>query len=183
MKKKIFLVAAIVLLLSIVGYGTLAYTTVEGTATNVITSGGVHIALVETTDDGSPFVDVHGVWPGAVESKIVNVTNTGAHAAWIRVAVDVAIDLAQSGTPDLSLVHLDFNTTDWKEQDGYYYYQHPLAPGETTKAPLFTTVTFDASMDNMYQNSTATVSVQALATQVQNNGETVWEANGWPAES
>lgn len=186
MKKKLLSLAfVILLLLSLVGYGTLAYTTVEGTATNVITSGGVKIALVETTDSGRPFPadGVHGVVPGTTQSKIVNVRNTGAHTAWVRVSVDVAILLANEGEPDTDLIRLDYNRTHWREKDGYFYYLHPLKPGESTEVPLFTKVTFDAGMGNMYQGSEARVTVCAMATQWANNGSTVWEAKGWPTEN
>ena len=68
----------------------------------------------------------------------------------------------------------------WTLQDGYYYYNVPLEPGETTEA-LFKNVSFDPSMGNMYHNSKAIIKVQAQATQVKNNGASVTEAAGWPA--
>ena len=55
----------------------------------------------------------------------------------------------------------------------------PLASGETT-APLFTVVRFAAEMDNLYQNSTATIDVTVEAVQQANNGATALEAAGWP---
>lgn len=184
MKKKLFAAALLLLLLSIVGYGTYAYTTVEGTATNVITSGGVSIALVEVRDNGEKFPEagVHGVVPGTTESKIVSVVNDGHDPAWIRVKVDVEIDLAGAGTPDTSLVTMNYNTTDWEYRDGYWYYLKSVAPTVET-AKLFTQVTFAPEMDNTYQGSVARVIVSAYATQVAHNGATVWEAKGWPAEN
>ena len=80
---------------------------------------------------------------------------------------------------DLSLVTMDFNEVDWTLEDGYYYYGAPLASGETT-APLFTVVRFAAEMDNLYQNSTATIDVTVEAVQQANNGATALEAAGWP---
>ena len=55
MKKKILLVAAVVMCLAIATAGTLAYFTSEDTAHNVITSGDVNIELVEQTkkEDGN----------------------------------------------------------------------------------------------------------------------------------
>ena len=55
MKKKILLVAAVVMCLAIATAGTLAYFTSEDTAHNVITSGDVNIELVEQTkkEDGT----------------------------------------------------------------------------------------------------------------------------------
>lgn len=188
MKKwKIVALCTVLACLSIVASGTLAYFTASETAHNVITSGGVDIQLIEQSrnEDGSlvPWEDVDGVMPGAEISKIVTVENTGASDAWVRVSVTKSITLARGvqGTPDLSLVVLDINPTDWTEQDGYYYYNDPLAPGETTP-PLFTTVTFDPKMGNDYQGSTAHIDVKADAVQVANNGETVLDAQGWPKE-
>ena len=186
MKRKVLVAALLVMALALVGYGTAAYFTADGTATNVITAGSISITLDETSVDEtgavSVFKDVAGVMPGAEISKIVAVTNTGANSAWVRIGVDKRIDLAQgvTGEPDTGLVTMDLNTTDWTlGSDGYYYYNTVLQPGATT-APLFTAVTFDTSMGNMYQNSTATIKVNAQATQVKNNGASVFEAAGWP---
>lgn len=187
MKKKVLAVSLIVALIAVLALGTAAYFTADGTATNVITAGSVKIKLHETTvrEEGAepvPFEDVSGVMPGSVVSKIVTVENTGSGAAWVRISVTKAIALAEGleGETDLGLVALDIDTEHWTERDGYYYYNAPLAAGETTE-PLFTSVTFARSMGNLYQGSTATVSVLAQATQCANNGETALEAAGWPA--
>ena len=104
-------------------------------------------------------------------------------AADLATALDIDA-LTQSlagleGKVDLSLVKLNINTEKWTEADGYYYYNEVLKPGETT-APLFTTVTFDGTMDNLYQNCTTTISVAAQATQSANNGTSALTATGWP---
>ena len=186
MKKwKIVALCTVLACLSIVASGTLAYFTAQETAHNVITSGGIDIALIEKADTGNgleDFKNVVGVMPGAEVSKIVTVENTGASDAWVRVKVDKTITLARGvqGTPDPSLLELNINTPDWTEQGGYYYYNHSLLPGETT-TPLFTTVTFAPEMGNMYQNSNAEIEVKADAVQVANNGTTALTAAGWPA--
>lgn len=186
MKKRIITLAILAICISIAAYGTLAYFTYEDTATNIITTGNLKIALIETSEnaDGThvPFEDVYDVMPGTDISKIVQVKNVGGFAAWIRISVDKAIQLAEgvTGEVDLDLVALDFNSSDWTERDGYYYYNRALNPGETTE-PLFTTVTFSARMSNMYQHSTAVIKVDAQATQVANNGSTVFDAAGWPS--
>ena len=103
--------------------------------------------------------------PGTAVTKIVEVQNTGANDAYIRIKVDKSITLAGEGEPNLDLLTLDFNATDWiPGEDGYYYYNEILAPGEVTE-PLFTTVSFDTGMNNLYQNSTAAVDVAAYAVQ------------------
>ena len=186
MKKKVLVTALLVLCLALVGYGTAAYFTADGIATNVITAGTVSITLDETAVDEtgavSAFKDVTGVMPGAEISKIVQVTNTGSNPAWIRISVDKRIELAEgvAGTPDTALVTMDLNEENWTQgEDGCYYYNVALQPGAQTE-PLFTTVTFDTSMGNMYQGSTAYIDVYAAAVQTANNGATVMEAAGWP---
>lgn len=174
--------AAALMLASIAGYGTLAYTAVEGRAVNVITSGGVDITLHEEGDHGRPFPagGIHGALPGERYTKTVRVENSGDHPAWVCIRAEVGVRLADGSRGNGGCVSLDVNREDWAiGQDGLYYYKKPLAPGGFT-TPLFTEVSFDRAMDNDYQGSTVTVLVQALATQSENNGSTVWEAKGWP---
>lgn len=184
MKRKLFFIAVIVICLSLTAYGTLAYFTAEETAHNVITTGNVDIKLLEWADenrkDAFPKEGLSGVMPNTSVTKIVEVKNTGLGAAWVRVDVRKAIVMEdEKENPDLGLIKIDFNEKDWAlSTDGYWYYKTPLEPGETTK-PLFTTVTFDKTMGNDYQNSTATVTVSAHAIQTANNG-TIYTEAGWP---
>lgn len=181
MKKKIAAGAVLVLCLSMLIYSTIAYFNTADTARNVITSGNIKIALNETDDAGAPFKDAVDVMPGQTVDKIVTVQNTGDNPSYIRVSVTKAIELAagMSGNPDAGLLSLDFDTTHWTLQDGYYYYNEVLEPGQTT-APLFTGVTFDKSMGNLYQKSKAVITVNAQGTQVEHNGTSALTANGWP---
>lgn len=189
MKKwKIAALCTVLACLSIVASGTLAYFTASETAHNVITSGGVAIQLHEFSERGNeelvPWQDVDGVMPGAEISKIVTVENTGASDAWVRVKVDKTIILADGDKGNPEMMKLDIKEAFWTEQGGYYYYNKPLAPGETTP-PLFTIVTFDPKMGNEYQGSTAHIDVKADAVQVANNpveGNNVLDAQGWPKE-
>lgn len=181
MKKKLLILSLAAICLAITAIGTLAYFTSEGKAHNVITTGGVEIAVQEWADDEKtkPFENLSGVMPNTTVTKIAEVKNTGASDAWVRVKVEKNIKLQGEGTPDTALVELTLNTTDWTEKDGYYYYKEALKPGEVT-APIFTAVTFKPDMGNEYQNATATVDVVAQAVQTANNGETVTDAKGWP---
>lgn len=187
MKKKLLVCAIIALCLSIIAYGTTAYFTYEGKATNIITTSGVEVMIEELSlDDNSeliPFVNVVGVMPSTEVSKIVVINNSGEQPVWVRVSVEKAVSLAEGviGSADLSLISLDLNTSDWTETDGYYYYNKKLDPGETT-APLFTKVAFSKEMGNMYQNSVCVIDIIAQATQTANNGSSVFEALGWPAD-
>ena len=181
MKRKLLILSVLVICIATLAAGTLAYFTSEGTAHNVITTGGVEIAVQEWADEGRqmPFEDLTGIMPGMTVTKIAEIRNTGASEALVRVKVETGITLSGEGTPDTSPVELNLNTADWTEQGGYYYYTQALKPGEVT-APVFTAVTFKPDMGNEYQNATATVDVFAQAVQTANNGTTVLDAQGWP---
>ena len=182
MKKKLLILSLAAICLAITAIGTLAYFTSEGTAHNVITTGGVEIAVQEWADEDkqTPFEDLEGIMPGMTVTKIAEIKNTGASDAWVRVKVEKNIKLQGEGTPDTALVELNLNLTDWTQgKDGYLYYNKVLKPGEVTE-PLFTAVTFNVTMGNEYQNATATVDVVAQAVQTANNGDTVMDAKGWP---
>ena len=190
MKKKIAIGAVLALCLSMLIYSTIAYFNTADTARNVITAGDIKIELQETAiRDGEEILfeqsqERFNVMPGQDVSKIVRVKNTGSNPAYIRVEVQKAIALAADshGDVDLDLVSLDFDGDSWRlGSDGFYYYDQPLAPGETTAA-LFRNVKFDTGMGNMYQGSTATIKVSAQATQVKNNGDNALDAKGWPAD-
>ena len=184
MKRRALILSALALLAALFAAGTIAYFTAEGQAHNVITTGGVDIAVQEWADEDKtqPFQDPTGVMPGTTVTKIAEVRNTGEADAWIRVRLTGDIRLTGDGTPDPSLVKPDLNTTDWTlAADGYLYCNKAIRPGETT-APLFTCVTFDAGMGNEYQDATATVHVAAEAVQTANNGVTALEALGWPTQ-
>ena len=186
-KKKIFSLAVVLICLSVLGTGTLAYFTDSTTAHNVITTGNIDIELIETKADGSAFEDVIGVMPGMEVDKIVQVSNEGSNEAWVRVAVAKQITLANGklSENDENLI-IRYNLGDapeqWTHQGNYYYYNSILKPGELT-TPLFKDVLFDKKMGNEYQNSTAQVYVYVEATQVANNGKTVFEAAGWPGSA
>lgn len=191
MKRKLLILSVLAICIATFAVGTLAYVSSEVTTHNVITTGGVDIELLEWADEDEtiPFEKVSGVMPDTSVTKIVRVENKKEKSAeaWIRVRVEKKIELdlannkaAKGVTPNTDLVVLkDINTADWELKDGYYYYKHPVKPGETT-SPLFKTVYFDETMGNAYQNAKATVSVYAQAVQTANNGKTVLDAKGWP---
>ena len=184
-KRRILIAALLVACLAITGMGSLAYFSAEGTAHNVITSGSIKSELKEWADEEKtvPFPEegIQNVMPGDEVTKIVELTNTGTGTAWVRMKVEKAITLAegQVGEVNLEVVKLNIDTEKWTEKDGWFYYTEPLQPGDTT-APLFTVVSFDVNMSNLYQKCTATVDVTAQSVQAAHNGENALEAAGWP---
>lgn len=184
MKRKLLILSVFVICLATLATGTLAYFHAEGTAHNVITTGGVQIELREWADAAktTPFADRSGILPGMAVTKIAEVKNTGVSEAWIRVRVTKTIRLAGGGTPDPSLLGLDLNTGGWTlHEDGWLYYDRALKPGEVTAA-IFTTVTFPGTLGNEYRNAEAAVDVRAQAVQTANNGTLAHEAHGWPQD-
>ena len=183
MKKKLLMLSAAAICIAILAAGTLAFFTAEDTAHNVITTGGVDIKLYEWGNDEKtePFEDIEGLLPGMEVTKIAEVKNTGGAEAWIRVRVTKDIALQGDGEADPDMVSLDLNKEFWAQgDDGYISYTRALKPGETT-APILSTVTFEPTMGNEYQNAAATVDISAQAVQTANNGTSALTASGWPA--
>ena len=182
MKRKLLIVSVVAICIAILAAGSLAYFTAEGTAHNVITTGGVEIALQEWADAEKkiPFENMTGVMPGTKVTKIVEVKNTGASDAWVRVKVEKKIERkTEVGEIDPNLVELDLDTEKWEYKDGFYYYKEALKPNETTR-PILRSVEFKPAMDNVYQNAQISVDISAQAVQYANNGTTVMAAQGWP---
>ena len=188
--KRIIAVLAITSILAVMVFQTLAFFTAEDTALNRVTMGNVALILNDDTinpetEELEPF-PVNGlslVMPGDVIDKIVSVTNDGDNPIWVRIKLDRSIILAgEAADVDFNVLGLDLNDEDWTEgTDGWFYYNEILAPGETTEN-LFTQVTFPTSLGNAFMNAEVEIDVLAQGVQSQNNGLTVQEAAGWPAE-
>lgn len=187
MKEKLSVVAILAIFLAIMSAGTWAYFTTSEQVHNVITTGGVDITLHEWADEAKtePFVDLEGIMPGRQVTKIPEVENSGENPVFLRVKLTKGITWAEGAEiadeVDLDKVSIDLNTEYWIEQDGYYYYRKVLPAGETTE-PLFTTVSFDVSMDNVFQNAQIHIDITVQAVQSANNGTDPLKALGWPAE-
>ena len=188
MKKKIGIRLLSVCLIALSAGSTAAVITSADTARNVITTGEVRVSLVERQrpEDGQlqsyPAQPIP-VMPGQTVSKIAAVSNDAAQPAWVRARVEIDA----SGEPELdpeqamSLIGLGDGWT-YNPADGWYYCDRVLAPGTET-VPLFHGVDFSAAeMDNTYSGLTLEVRVTAQGVQSANNGQTVWQAAGWPAE-
>lgn len=121
MKRKLLILSVLAICIATLAAGTLAYFTSEGKAHNVITTGGVKIAVQEWADENkqTPFENLEGIMPGMTVTKIAEIKNTGASDAWVRVKVEKSIKLKGEDTPDTGLVELALNTADWTEKDGY----------------------------------------------------------------
>lgn len=178
MKKKIFAICALVLVLGILSYGTLAYfNDTTDPVTNTFTVGSVKIQQHEQQhgDDGQledfeqdqtllPVVDVND--PGSDENyveKIVTVSSTGSNPAYVRTHIAVPTALVEVLTLDIS------DSANWVQESGSvtqdvqvdgktvnftvfsYTYTKALAEGETTDA-LLEGVYMNANVDMQEDN-------------------------------
>jgi predicted ribosomally synthesized peptide with SipW-like signal peptide len=177
--------------LSILASVTLAYYTDSATARNVITSGGIQIQIVEEQlVDGTlqPYPNQPiTIMPATTVSKVVSVQNL-EEAAWVRANYTITVydsDGIKMEIPSDELnkmIIIDPNSTDWTQKDGWWYCNEVVQTEEKSK-PLFENVAFSGPyMDNKYQCGTVLIEVSAQAVQQANNGSTVMEAAGWPAE-
>lgn len=194
MKKKIFAGAIIVICLSILAAGTIAYFTDEDTAHNVITSNAVDIAVEEWQEVEGELVpypaDPVEIMPGATLSKIVTVLNQEAEA-YVRARYELIITDENGNIMELDeetlsrMIMIAVDTENWltkPENDGWFYYLSSVATGESTAA-LFTEVVFSGiDITNEYQNCTVEINVYAQGVQTANNGDSALEAAGWPGE-
>ena len=188
MKRKILLVSALVICMAVSITGTLAYYQAETQAHNVITTGSVDIRLQGWADEEKtvPFKNPDGIMPGTSVTKIAEVKNTGKSDAWVRVRINTTVTRKISDNEsvllDASGIGLNLNETSWVKNGDSYYYQKALAPGETTE-PLLRSVSFNQTMGNDYAGVQVDVCLKAEAVQSANNGQTVFEAAGWPDET
>ena len=188
MKKRIWILILVIICSASAAKGTIAYFTAEDTVRNVITSGDVKVTLIDQQrTDGQlhAFPDEPiAAKPGSSISKIVSV-RCEEEAAWIRVKCEVRFFDAQQEPMNLDaekiekIVGFETDTDHWEYRDGWWYYLQPLAKGDTTEA-LFEQVTFAKTMGNAFQKSTVKFSLFVQAVQTANNGNEVWEADGWP---
>ena len=181
MKKKITLTALVVLALSLVAYGTMAYLTAEFRVHNVITAGNVSIRLLDKLSQGEgeqgdmetlPDFPPQGmtIMPGTEAAKLVAVKKELRSAdCWVRVHLRQTVALANGEVREVTeadAVTLELNREDWVQgQDGYYYYKEPLSGDATLTTALLTGVRFGKKRGNDHQGATYQVIVNAGAVQ------------------
>lgn len=178
MKRKIIVAAAVVIILSILAGGTLAFWKAEGYAENIITTGSLSLEVHEETDGGQPFPEggIKDVMPGQEVTKKVSVQNTGSGDMWVRVSVKISVVDENGKDLPIDVITLgNLDTVNWTLKDGYYYYKNAVKPGEMSPE-LFGSVIFSEMMGNEYRGCTAYVKVQAFGVQSANNGNSAIEA-------
>lgn len=122
MKKKILMIALVIVLIAIMVSGTLAYFTDTDEVTNTFTIGSVRIEIFENNEATNsdkieftkPLTPVVNTIPSSDESyihKAVKVCNTGLNAAYIRTHLAIPTKL-------VDYLMLDLNTADGWTQVG-----------------------------------------------------------------
>ena len=141
MKKRILIVALVVCLIAIVGFGSLAYFQSSKNLTNYFAVAGIidptdpeetidpedlfSIKLDEQviggttrTEDGNTYT---GILPGDTLTKDPTVTNTGKYDAWVRVKVEVsdytawAAACRKHSITDLAAIFNEHDATVWSQ--------------------------------------------------------------------
>lgn len=130
LKKKICVAILSICLVGMITIGTTyAIFFAKISTTNVITIGNIDIELIDV------YTRPDSVAPGETVSKIVSAKNVGDNDAYVRIKLKKTWTKDNKVLEDLSTddIQINFpNPQDWIDGgDGYYYYQKPLAPGET----------------------------------------------------
>lgn len=186
MRRKVALTAAAVAMVGTLAVGgTLAWFTDTETATNVVTTGNVDIALNENggndgvaDESGLTYDDV---MPGDVFTKEVTVENKG-NDAYVRAIIEVTgVDMM--GDEPISFIK-DEVTQDWiwsgPNEDGTYTatvaYDGIFAKdGDAWK--IFDSIEIPTAWDNGHENAKFNVKVTVEAIQAENNETDPWAAN------
>lgn len=184
MKKRIILLTALAAMILAAAGGSIAYFTVQATTSNVITAGNVVMALHDETADGEVFPQegLRALMPGDTADKVVYVENTGDHAFYTRIKLRCSAQSSDGSALNFDKISLNIDTANWQlGSDGWYYYSTAVEKSTQT-GPLFTEVTLLPDTGNDYMDADVSIEVIAQAVQKANNGATVWQAAGWPAE-
>ena len=167
---------------------TVSFSARSTKADNVVTFGSVTIQTVETMKgpDGEEIAvpETEQMSESAPASRIVRVKNVGQEPAYVRVKLSVRAEDRQGAVaPADDLATYVFDDARWVEKDGWYYFDVPLAPGETTGA-FITGVGFDVrAAQERTGNGLVHLDIDTQGVQVKNNAASAFDAEGWPEEA
>ena len=174
MKKKMLVVALIVICLAVCAAGSYAYYVTEAPAHSVITTNGVSIEILQNGQAraAAPLAPM----PGGSADYDVAVKALDA-ACWVRIKAAAEFTAADGSTMSLTedavnaYVSIAGTSEKWQynAEDGWYYFSEPLAEGAESEL-FISELAFSGEMDNEFQGSSVTVTVTAEATQSANNG-------------
>lgn len=180
-KRLLPILLIIVIVAGLIGGGSLAYITREDRARNTISSGEIKVKLYNMLDENTamPEKGIYGVLANISYPNIVYAHNDCDYPEFIRMRISKKITDREGNQLDTTKIVPDINTDDWTyKEDGYYYYNHVLAPHSDT-TPLYETLYFDKSINNDYKTATLQVHIVVEAVQSDNNSNSALEAEGW----
>lgn len=129
MRKRIVIILAATLAAG-VGAGTsYAYLTGQDEVENVFQASGTEITVEEE------FTPIEEVTPGCVIKKAPRIVSQSSTLCYVRMRVNFSDQDAQK-----KCLPLEINPGWIEKEDGFYYWQKPLKPGEST-GTLFDKVT------------------------------------------
>lgn len=200
-KRRLLLIALMVLLAAGGVAGTYAALTANATSTNIVKTGALTVKGEFFTLENGKEVPYTGemtadIMPTQTVSRIMRIHNTGTENEYVRVVVTPSVGAApwtSTGTGlDKSLFEIQYNKSDWTASAGknasgetvvWYYYNKVLAPGKSTE-PLFTGVNFNYKIDNKYIGTELTINTNVQGVQSAHNAPASGKAvdvTGWPA--
>ena len=187
-KRNLFLALLLLLLLLSAVSLVLTYTTRSTRVKNVVSYGSVKMEIIENTLSGGtevPYAENDPVRINADEySRIVRLKNIGKHPIYVRIALSLtAVDSGGNAvTVSADCYSFDTNTTTWTEDGGWYYYTLPALAHNEETTNLMTKIMFDHTKLAALSGCQLTLNIQAEAVQSENNGDSVWNAQGWPSD-
>ncbi len=159
--KIVIIVAIIIIFMSLGVYGYFIY---KKSVTNNMVLGYNDI---EVNEKYQPPLKIE---KGTSFQKEPTVTNNGNVDCYVRVKSLVSDSRVEDG------LSIDYDKENYKynEEDGYYYYQKVLKPGDTTE-PLFTTVEIlEKASDDVLNGFEIYVYAESVQTVKDMNMEQVW---------
>lgn len=168
-KRKMMLGMSVVLAVLLIAGGTFAWFTASADpVVNEFEAGTLKLSVKECFNQ----CDAMNVNPGDTIKKRVIFCNDGTKRMFVRVDLDAAFE---NENLDLDVVDYEIGEGWIKGEDGLYYYEKSVCPGECTPY-LIKGVTFDGEgMDNEYQGEKFTLTVKSEAIQATNGAaEAVW---------
>ena len=107
-KSKLLVIMLCMILVTLLTQPSLAYYTVIGRATNVVTSGNIDLKIHEKTENGEDFPEEGvEVIPGDIVSKEVTIESACAHPFYLRVKMVYGVDSADLTAEDCFKLNID----------------------------------------------------------------------------
>ena len=192
-KRKMTVILAVMTVIMVTFiYSSYAYfTATVGSASNIIKASDVFFDIAEVEGDSTPGgsfgeagVDNIRIFPGSKVEGDISAVNNGAVSLYVRATIYTTITLNEryehrKDEIDVSHVIFDINNTNWIKSGDYWYYDHAIEHGEKT-LKLVEGIHFDDDMGNIYKDSIVEVKVRFEVVQANGNGDTPFEATGWP---